>query len=57
MKDITKFGLEDIIDMAKKAGYKPKDVPLNDVMGLLEQSQLEVMLIRFAHVVAKELAE
>jgi hypothetical protein len=54
-KKIDDVMLERIIDLAIAAGYKPKDPPLNDVMGQLEKSALELMLVRFAYRIAKEL--
>lgn len=55
MMKVDRLGLEDIIDIAKKAGYKPTSPELDDVGGLLKESQFETMLIRFAYLLEKRL--
>jgi hypothetical protein len=55
VKDITNVSLGHISDLAKLAGYVPEAEV--GVLEMLKNSQAEVMFVRFAYLVAKELAD
>jgi len=53
MKKIENIMLERIIELAVESGYKP--LPGNTMHEMLTNNTMEVLLVRFAHRIAKEL--